>query len=284
MPTDLGTLLDRITAGSSRAAILGTTVLAGQVHFLYSTDPEWTKAHLLPLLDWSVHPERAPQAWDGFLVSGQPNEAILRELLPLYERAAPHVTTFPDRMRNRYAEHLASIAVFGSSDPMRDGWLGRILPVIEPSDREHWAGHVGHYLTFLKGDQGAGIWNRWLREYWLNRVQGRPLPLNEGEVHSMLGWIVPLAPVFPEVIDIICDSPPARIQEPFVLVGLVEKQLANRFPAAMTKLLHRLLSNAKEPFWACSEAQKLVGELATAGATSELLLPVRNELARLGCS
>jgi len=91
---------------------------------------------------------------------------MLPDLLPIYEGAFAHVPDLPQRLRGRFSEHLASIAVYGFSKPVQDGWLGRFLHAVAPEDRAAWASEVGRVLRQLEAEAVRDLWDGWLSEYW----------------------------------------------------------------------------------------------------------------------
>ena len=171
-------------SGESYAAELGRVVLTSQLYFLFSSDADWARQNILPLLDWSVDARRADQAWHGFLSGGKWSEALLPDLLPLYEGAFAHVPDLPQRLRRQYSKHLAGIAVYGSSNPLQEGWLRRFLNAVEPEDRAAWASEVGLILRQLEGEAVRDLWDGWLGEYWSRRNSGIPLPLEPDELEE----------------------------------------------------------------------------------------------------
>lgn len=193
---DYRRLPEEVLTENSYAAELGRILLAGQLSFLFSTDAEWTRQNVLPLLDWSSNARRARQAWHGFLSRGTWNEALLPDLLPLYEETFARLAGLPQGLRRQFTKHLASIAVFGAIGPLEQGWLGRFVGVAEPTDRESWASEIGLVLRQLGEGATRDLWDGWLGEYWSRRNRGMPRPLNAGELERMIDWSPDLAPVF----------------------------------------------------------------------------------------
>jgi hypothetical protein len=255
------------------------------VYFLFSSDADWTRQNVLPLLDWSVDTRRAEQAWHGFLSWGRWSEALLPDLLPLYEATFPHVPNLPQRLRRQAGGHLASIAVYGPGNPVEEGWLGRFLSAVELEDRTRWASNIGFILRQLEEEAIRDVWDRWLGQYWSRRNAGIPLPLQPEELEKMIDWSLHLAPVFPEATQRIYESALSTIKySNRFLPQLAGSGYASRYPEAVAELLRYLLPHASRPFGRCEQAATLFRQLVQFGSVPRSVLDqISNELGALGC-
>lgn len=285
LPEEYRRYLGAVLSGASYAAELGRVVLASQMFFLFSTDADWTRENVLPLLDWSIEARRAEQAWHGFLTWGRWSEALLPDLMPFYEGAFPHVTELPQRLQRQFTKHLASIAVYGPGNPIEEGWLGRFLGAVELEGRANWASDIGFILRQLEEDAIQELWGKWLGEYWSLRNQGIPLPLDPEELERMIDWTPNLASVFPEAVERIRESPSSAINHSRHLYRrLGQSGYASRYPEAVATLLHRLLPHVTQPFLNCAQVADMFPELVrSADVPRAILSRICDELARLGC-
>lgn len=285
LPDDYERCLGRVLFGTSYAAELGRVVLATQLLFLFSTDADWTRQNVLPLLDWSVDTKRAEQAWHGFLSWGRWSEALLSDLMPLYEGTFPHVPELPQELRRQFTKHLASIAVYGPGSPVEEGWLSRFLAAVEPDDRANWASDIGFILRQLEEDAIRDLWVRWLSVYWSRRNQGIPLPPDPEELERMIDWSPHLAPVFPEAVERIRKSAPQTISHSRHLYRRLEQSgYASRYPEAVAALLQHLLPYAPQPFSPCQQVAAMFPALVQSiGVPRPMLSRICDELSRLGC-
>lgn len=273
----------KVLSGKSYTAQLGRVVLASQMRFLFALDVDWTRKNILPLLDWSRGRRRAEQAWHGHLVWGKWHEALLPSLLPLYQRSFSRLSDELSSMRDRFCEHLASIALYSSSNPVRDGWLQKFLSKADPESRRSWAANVGRELPSLKEESVRSLWDGWMDDYWKQRNTAIPLPLSQGEKEEMVLWSIPLEAVFPAVVEKICAVPAPSLKHTRLYYELVEKKFAAKHPISVARLLRHLLSNADKSFLHCREVEDLVRSLVGSAAPSPELLSVCEHLARLGC-
>ena len=262
-------------------AELGAILLASQLHFLFALEPDWTRQHVVPLLDWSRNLRRAQQAWHGFLTWGRWSEPLLSDLMPLYEQTFSHMPELTD-LRDRFGEHLAAIALFSTHNPVEEGWLGRFLRTVETEDRKRFAGHISYLLRSLDADAIQNLWNRWMSEYWQQRIAGVPCPLENEELEEMIGWSLHLKPVCPAVVDKICERPAPPLAQTTFYYNLAESDFASTYPEALTRLLLHLLPNAPQPFWHGDYVEKLVRQLLRTSASRDALRNICHELGRLG--
>ena len=277
-------LFQRILDSESAASQTGSAILAGRLRFLFALDANWARERILPLLDWSIHPRRAQRAWQGFLTWGQCNEALLLDLLPLYEETFPHIRSKSAEFRKGFSKHLASIAVYSSSNSVAEAWLREFLKAVDAEDRKTWASIVGRHLTFLKEDAIRNVWDSWMSAYWDERITGVPVPLDEGELEEMVQWLAYLGPAFPAAVDKIRRSSPPSLEHPGLFYeALIENRYATRYPKALAKLLNHLLLEAHKPFWHCGEIEALFRDLAECSMEHDELEQICQELARLDC-
>src|SRR5205823_7297061 len=93
------------------SSALARVIFVSHLHFLFSCDRDWTKRHIVPLLDLSTGATRAVQCWQGYLFWGRWVDDLLPILLPLYESFCPYLAEQSDEIRRQFCEHLAAIAV-----------------------------------------------------------------------------------------------------------------------------------------------------------------------------
>jgi hypothetical protein len=285
LPEDYKSQFRKVIDGASAAARRGRAILAGHLSFLFALDVDWTRDNFLPLLDWSTDPARAQQAWHSFLKLDEWNEALLPDLLPLYEKVFEHLSSETMDVRKRFIWHLAGIAVLSTSNPLKDEWVMRFLASVDVEDRKTWAYYVGQCLGKLKEDSIPDVWTAWLDKYWTRRINGVPVPLNSGELEKMIEWVGVLAPVFPAVVEKICDSKSPNL-EPLSLLyrDLLDKNYAAKYPKSLTKLLRHVLSGEQVPFYHCDKIERLFDVLVSTTDAREDLEEICDELGRLGCA
>jgi hypothetical protein len=275
------TRFERIISGKSGTAAMGRVILASQLHFLFSLDRNWTRKKIVPLLNWDIDAQRAEQAWEGYLWLGRWNEALLSDLLPLYEQAYNKLPR-DSKTYEWLCAHLASIAVRSSIDPIKSGWLDKFIATVDEKTRIKWATEVIHQLTSLTSEVVKGIWDKWIKNYWSRRINGISLPLSEAEVGIMVDWALALQPVFSEVVDLIVTGPTPVLQFSSIYYRLVKENFAEKYPWDTARLLIHLLAGESRPFYHCHELIKLFNDISK-GLPSDNIKPLKDHLIRLGC-
>ena len=107
----------------------------------------------------------------------------------------------------------------------------------EVGDREKFAWNIANNLRQMEPDPQRDLWDRWLRKYWENRLEGTPTPLDPTEAGTMLEWLPHLHDLFPEAVDLATNTPnlPPDYTPPIHL--LTYKGKPGSHPEATAKLL-----------------------------------------------
>jgi hypothetical protein len=273
--------LEKIIAGSSQEAQFARVFIASQLYFMFYMDASWTINHVIPLLDWS-DPLRSRQAWDGYLFWGRYGENTLLYVMPLYRRTFRELHAFPDEQRRQFCEHIASIAIYSSINPLEDGWLAEFISIVEDRDRIEWAQQFGYILRGLDDDAARLLWDQWLAKYWHRRNLGQPAPLTPLELSEMVEWTASLGSIFDKVVKMVCELPAPEISDFYMFHLMNEKEFAKHHPKELGQLLVHLIPKITQS-WMCTELIPLVKSLREAGLETKLLDKIRNSLVALGC-
>ncbi|MFH1892059.1 MAG: DUF4020 domain-containing protein [Candidatus Zixiibacteriota bacterium] len=274
--------------GVSYACQLARVMLASQLKFLFSLDSNWTRDHILPLLDWTVDPGRAEQCWHGFIAWGQLSRELLDDLKPLYEQAVAKFPPEPSRIREHLVQHAASMAL-SLERPLEGGWLNTLIRNLKRrKELGIWATMFRYQLSPLPEEVRRKIWGAWLREYWCNRIDGIPFGFEEDELRNMFEWALELEPVFEDVVDTICRSPIIDPGHTNIYKDLIEEELANSHPVSVSKLFLHLLNGIQgvltpQHGYLCDDMASLFEELRRSGAPLPELKAIAEEIGRIGC-
>jgi len=66
------------------------------------------------------------------------------------------------------------------------------------------------------------LWDRWLRHYWENRLDGVPKPLNDAEILHMLNWLPDLGSAYPSAATLALRFNQVSIQQSHLLFEFTE--------------------------------------------------------------
>jgi hypothetical protein len=269
-----------IVHSDTHAAALARVIFVATLPFLFAVDAEFSEVELLPLLDWERDEARALQCWQG-LISGARWSPLADKLRPLLSATFAHLDQFRQDYREALAGRVAHLSIFGSDDPLSEGWLADYIKRAGETDRCEFARTLEQYLEICSPEQLQSLWKRWLNQYVDFRTRGLPVPISRREVQTMLTWGPHLRPVFVEFARLIAAT---RIEidysGPFIR-GLARTDLPQEFPESVCDLLGAVLQNDVVYDW--NEVGKIVRMLIEGQAPREKLLAICEQLARLGC-
>ena len=214
---------------------LGRSLLASQTAFLFGLDEAWTRQHVVPLFS---NPDRQKfaQSWDGFLVGGWLNPALVEALLPAFVVALERLNADPPDRRRRFIEFYTELAVFHVAAPMQE-LLRSLFQHGSLEDRINFASHLGYFLRQMQPAAKQELWDRWLLRYWRERLQAVPAALDEAEIRKMLEWLPHLGDSFPMAISLAVRAPTIRIEHSQLLFKLRESNLVTRYATETAELL-----------------------------------------------
>jgi len=214
---------------------MGRSLLASQTAFLFALDEGWTRQFIIPLFSDSDR-QKFAQAWDGFLVWGRLNPALVEVLMPAFLDAVARCATDLRDRRRRFIEFYTALAVFHVSDPTQ-----QLLPVLfehgSLEDHLAFASQLGSFLREMQQEAKQQLWNGWLSRYWQDRLQGVLAPLDEAEIQKMLEWLPDLGDAFPDAVALAVRFRVIRLQHSHALYELRKSDLVTRFPIETAQLL-----------------------------------------------
>lgn len=262
MDEEHSTALLHVIQERAGAGRLGRTVLASSLGFLLAADEAWTREHLIPLFA-DADGDDYPAVWDGFLY-GRIDRNVVAAMEDAIFAAVSHMSDlFPSREQHReqFIALFTAVLTHFIDDPL-DAWTPEFFRTAEDSDRRLFAGSVGDRLREVDDAGQREWWERWLRRYWENRLQGVPAPLTPEEVTSMIEWPRRFESLFPEAVDLAVRMPGAPLNGWRVLHRMDEGEHWSSFPEATIRLLAYVAeSDASGSFW--YPAQPLVEKLSS---------------------
>ncbi len=282
IPKRLRDVLDKIVNGVSYLAEMGRVLLASRLHFLFNVDGGWTKKNLVPLLKWSENSRRAKQMWHGFLYWGKWSEESLSLLLPLYSQCFDRLDSELEDVAERFVEHIAGICMFSTRAQSRGSWLNRFLTTADVNNRKYFANAIGHILRDMDTKTATKAWKRWLKQYWANRLLGKPVPMTGSEFSEMVGWAPYLKGVFPEVVEKISESRDDLSVNNFIYDDLLNKGIADTYPEETVRLMLKLAEGSTEPIYHFGDMNDIIEKLIAVPATHPTLITLLDKMAAKG--
>ena len=260
-------------------------VFAGWLHFFYTADPAWCKAHLLPRFTW-LDETRAHRMWDRFLSQGTWNNGLLSaNFLSALIECVPHRADFPSNRGKRLLWLLAAVAMFADVEPAE--WLPSFLTHAPVDDRAEWAKQVAFHLGSLPPDGAEQQWHRWIKIYWTNRLNSLPMPLEIHEASQMARWTLFFTESMPDAIELALQHPARFEGQSHFLYDLTRQEGDSRLaraPEQIAKLIALLLNNTEPPFFGGFELPRIVRKLEEFGATPDAIGQIKEQAIHLGIS
>lgn len=259
IPDELRHRLEELITGDDDRSAMAQVILASRLHFLHSADHEWAERFVLPLLDWS-NPVKARRAWDGYLAWGRWNNRLLETgLLDSYLTAAQNHSQFRDDLGQQLAAHLAAVAVLADNDPVTTGWARTFTRTVGADTRTAWLEQIGQLLAELDANAVEQQWARWIRTYWTDRLNSKPITLTDEEASAIATWTIYLTESINEAVDL-AQQRTAHIPA----YSRFLDDLPERIPQAPTQfatLLVHLLKGTELPFHGAYHLREVVQAL-----------------------
>ena len=291
--------LSSIMSDQSLPGKLARTVLANKSAYLLTVDKNWAENNLLPLFD--PRSDDFYAVWDGFLTSRvlnpigrDPNPTVAKAMADWFFKAVEQINSNSFNQRDQFIKDYIDILTHFVEDPI-DEWIPKLFQYASPkapstttettrTERQFLPHDVQGiktdfalevYLRLQVMDESAQQewWQRWLKRYWKNRLQGVPAgEFESGEVANMLDWLPHLGAVFPEAVDLAVRMPQIPSRNCWIIADLSkidENDLWQSFPKRVAKLLIYL--------WGCNfsrydwrSARDLIDNLLSSNISSKL--------------
>ena len=226
----------------------GRTVLASQFHFFFAVDEAWALDNLLPLFD--TNHDDFQCAWDGFLSWGRLSPPIAEHLREKSINAVQRIIqAFDECMLMRFVEFYVA-ALGWLIDGANDDLITEFFKQADAKAKSQFAIAIKRRLRDLDEVKQKEWWDIWLRDYWENRLQGVPSPLDDAEIAQMLEWVMHLPGVFPEAVNVATRMCPIPITKSLALYNISESDLIKHYPNELAQLLvHFGQCDAQPWFW-----------------------------------
>ena len=291
IPDDLQAELDRMVHDQSRNGRLARVLLSTRLRFFTGADSGWAKSRLMPLFAWDRDPTDLSEArgvWRSFLKFGQYDDQILADgLLDLMLATMRRANDLGnDDAIAHLGRQLATVALKSSLDPR--GWLSSLTTDAPSLLNLAWIRSVSRQLSEMEPDDATAQWNRWIRQYWTERIESLPRPLTRDEASAMALWVLGLPADRLAAVELVERTDAGLVKDDRVLVHLTDSHRENgdlrRDPATWGRYLVHLLRGTTDPPWALDHyLRRIVGVLRPLAPASQLNDLIEQAM-RLGCS
>ncbi|UYY83086.1 hypothetical protein OIT41_08665 [Arthrobacter sp. YA7-1] len=254
--------------------------------FLSHVEHGWTRANVLPFLDWNRYPNQAVLMWSGFLSQ----DSWTKEMEPYLSRvvrvAAPWVRKHLASYFDLFLRHHARLFSFGSSRLIPVKWADPLIVNLSPLERAKWID-----LISACGRSEPGLdapTRRRMAGFWRRRAKGLPVPMSGVESAAMSAWLLISRDSFAEFCPLFLLSPvPDGSQAtPRALIEMQSLPFEHEPSKSARVLIHllkgeRLFKSERHTNWLMEPARKLAKPLLSSPHEQEARGILR-ELIRLG--
>ena len=270
-------VLAKIMANQDLLGKLARVVFASGISFLTSTDEEWTKQNLIPLLDHN-HDE-FESAWDGVTYSSSFTPRAAELLREPFLQAVEHIDErMASETRGRFIARYTSMLTWFVSSPT-DQWITKLLAGSGQEVRQQFSKEIGHDLRFLDEPTQKQWWSTWLKEYWENRLAGIPASLDTEEIETMIEWTVSLPAVYPEAVELAIKMPTVPMRRGMLIHRLTDSDILAKHPEPLAKLLIRL-GEADDPYYVWHGAKTIIDQLLQTSLDEETKAGLKEIIAK----
>ena len=254
--------MDKIVREDSTEGRMAKSVMAREIGFLTAVDEQWVREHLMPLFDSEKKDDRLAVWESSFYGALFPAVATNLEA-PLLNALADMDELFPEgtKSRENFVRRFTTMVTRFVDSPL-ENWVPSFFAKANEEDRRQFALTIADNLRPLENDPQKELWDRWLREYWENRIIGKPAALHHSETRVMFFWLAHLHDLFPEAVELAVRTPnlPSDFSPSTHLLN--NKGKAESHPEATAKLLIHL-ADQKLPRHAWLGAGQLFEKLLT---------------------
>ena len=261
-----------IVEDKTLAGRLGRAVLARYLSFLLGVDRDWTEANLITLFTKHDDGDDFKALWGGFLYG--PLSPPVAELMgDAFLDAVPHIVgDASSEEQKQFIGRYVAMLVYYSDDPL-EVWIPTFFKHCNENARRYFAISIKSHLEDMTDSQQQEWWNRWLKAYWENRLQGVPERIGDGEMGIMFWWLPDLKGVFPEAVNLAIQMQLEQFNNHSAdsnrIVYMIEKgDLWERYPEAVAKLLIHL-GHIKSRSRAWPNGKELIDKLLNANLSCE---------------
>jgi hypothetical protein len=283
IPKDIAKGLSTIIDNSSQAAAHARVVIASQVHYLFSIDPAFAKEKVLPLFEWTRSKITAEQCWHGFVMWGRWLPGFTEQLLPNFDEMISRASSESDNIKRATLMQISVLALYRLADPLSNGWFPRVIRTLGTEELWALAAEIDHALDHTNTDIVEGIWERWLRRYWEDRLLGKPKPFGLEEAKHTGAWALSMGKYFPEAVKLVAAIQPRPAFEHIGFLSRVEsKGLARTYPTATADLLLAYFSAPDLHIYPDETLQKIWRDLVQANLPLEKQRSLHEAMFRFG--
>ena len=244
LPTDLEPFFTELCDTGVARFRHGRVLLASRLVTFYRVDQSWTKAHLLPLLEWQTDAVEARAAWEGFLWSPRRYPPLLIAFKSQLLDTARHYPELGEHARNFAA--FVTYAALDPVDPYTAGGFQEALGALPPEGLQEVAKALVRALNG-SGDQREEYWTNRVQPFWHGIWPKSRLLATKSIAETLAQLSIAARGQFPAALATVADWLQPIEHTHFVVSLLRESGLPGRFPENALHLLDAIIDDRSWP-------------------------------------
>ena len=193
MNDEYSAFLGKMVEAQTTAGRLARSAIARHLPFVMSVDEDWAIERVVPLFRLGDKIDRRA-VWDGFLY-GRIDFRVAGILQDTFLEAAESLDElFADESEPRrlFIKAFAAMLAYFVDEPLTS-WIPAFFSKAAADDGQQLAWDLGDVIGDMEDAQQQELCQRWLNQYWENRLGGIPAQLTPEEA----GGYARMAPTFP---------------------------------------------------------------------------------------
>ena len=168
--------------------------------------------------------------------------------------AVTRISTALCPQRRGFVECYTVMLIYVVADEVLDTWIPplfahgshqsqvatqerRLFPRDNRTTPEIFALEMTSRLQKMSDSDKQKLWHRWLKDYWQNRLYGKPAPLTPNEAGLMLDWLSEFNTEFLDAVNLAIQMYSPSLDNMRILACLVTNKTWENHPKAVAKLL-----------------------------------------------
>lgn len=240
---------------------LARVVIVSQVLFLFGSSKDWTIKNVISLLDIEKNEEESQRAWDGYLSWGKWSDDLLEHTRPLFQKIFKRNSVLKKEELDRFIEYVAGICLYASIHPNENNWLGDFLVNSTSETRELFSKKLQWLFRNMKPEGRTLAWKKWIKAYWVNREDGRPIKFDNAEKVDMIELGLLLDESLNEAVELIIKSTAPTLERTMVYHTLNHDGVGEKYPEVTLKILLHLLPATRDHIGGCYDLEPLAKKI-----------------------
>jgi hypothetical protein len=235
--------LELALSHSGKYGVIAQSVALRHVNFLWSVDEQWVRTHVTPLL-LAENDQLFKFSWEALLSNGELEPTFLAEASSSLKDAVSRIKDWTSRERDGFLQSYCSTALL--DERQLNEWLPRFFAIATEAERVMFAKRLSDYAK--KSSNQVGIWEGWVKDYWLGRIAGIPVPLSPTEAGEMLALTLSFETVFSECVEVAAKMTACSVPQRFFR-RLLKRGIIEKFPEPSVQLVIAALRGSGDYDW-----------------------------------